>query len=93
MNIRGRILLEERGNDESFCGSISEVTVHDPLNVPDGPITRLRAKKIKVAMVGLVQFTWAEFGHVVNKTSNFKMGFNNEGVALINPIQATEELG
>ena len=85
--------FEERGNDESFCGSISEATVHDPLNVPDGPITRLRAKKIKVAMAGLVQSTWVKFGHLVNKTSTFKMGFNKEGVTLINLIQATEELG
>ena len=46
--------FEERGNDESFGGSISEVTVHDPLNVPNGPLTRSRAKKIKEAMAGLV---------------------------------------
>ena len=44
-------------------------------------------------MVGLVQSTWAKFGHLVNKTSTFKMAFNKEGVALINLIQATEELG
>ena len=44
-------------------------------------------------MVGLVQSTWAEFGHPINKTSTFKMGFNKEGVSLINLIQATEELG
>ena len=75
--------------DESFGGSIGEVIVHDPLNVPDGPITRSRAKKFKEAMVGLVQSTWAEFGHPVNKTSTFKIGFNQDGVALINLIQAT----
>ena len=85
--------FQERENDESFGGSIGEVTVHDPLNVPDGLITRSRAKKIKEAMVGLVQSTWAKFGHPVNNTSTFKMGFNKEGVALINLIQATEELG
>ena len=80
-------------HDESFGGSIGEFTIHGPLNVPDGPITRSRAKKIKEAMDGLVQSTWAEFGHPVNKTSTFKMGFNKEGVALINLIQATKELG
>ena len=85
--------FEERGNDESFGGSIGEVTVHDPLNVPDGLITRSKAKKIMEAMAGVVRFTWAKFGHPVNKTSTFKMGFNKEGVALINHIQATEELG
>ena len=36
--------FEKRGNDESFGGSIGEVTIHDPLNVPNGPITRSRAK-------------------------------------------------
>ena len=79
--------------DESSGGSIGEVTVQNPLNVPNGPITRSRAKKIKEAMAGLVQSTLAEFGHPVNKTSIFKIGFNKEGVALINLIQATEELG
>ena len=44
-------------------------------------------------MVGLVQSTWAEFGHPVNKTSTFKIGFNKEGVALTNMIQAIKELG
>ena len=73
--------------------SIGEVTVHDPLNVSDGPITRSRAKKFKEAMDGLVQSTWAKFGHPVDKTSTFTMGFNKEGVALINPIQETKELG
>ena len=42
-------------------------------------------------MAGLVHSTWVEFGRPINKT--FKMGFNKEGVALINLIQATEELG
>ena len=81
--------FEERGNDESF----GEVIVHDPLNVLDGAITMSRAEKIKEAMAGLVQSTWAEFGHPINKTSTFKISFNKEGVALINLIQATEELG
>ena len=54
---------------------------------------QLQGKKIKEAMVGLMQSTWVEFGHLVNKTSTFKIGFNKEGVALINLIRATEELG
>ena len=57
--------FKERGNDKSFGGSIAqsigEVTIHDPLNVPDGPITRSSAKKIKEAIAGLMQSTWAEF--------------------------------
>ena len=32
----------------------------DPLQVPDGPITRSKAKKIKEAMQGLVQSIWDE---------------------------------
>ena len=39
--------------DESYVVPIDK----DPLVVPDGPITRLRAKKIKEAMDGLVQST------------------------------------
>uniref|UniRef100_A0A2N9H7G4 CCHC-type domain-containing protein n=1 Tax=Fagus sylvatica TaxID=28930 RepID=A0A2N9H7G4_FAGSY len=35
-------------------------SLKDPLQVPDGPITRSRAKKIKEAMQGLVQSTWDE---------------------------------
>ena len=31
--------------------------IQDPLEVPEGPITRSRAKKIKDAMNGLVQKT------------------------------------
>jgi hypothetical protein len=43
----------------------------DPLRVPDGPIIRSRAKKIKEAMQGLVQSTWAEFANLSSKTSTF----------------------
>ena len=38
--------FEERGNDESYAGSIDKV----PLVIPDGPITRSKAKKIKEAI-------------------------------------------
>ncbi|XP_042992210.1 uncharacterized protein LOC122318677, partial [Carya illinoinensis] len=41
--------FEERGND----GNQGRPTLKDPLQVPDGPITRSRAKKIKEAMQGL----------------------------------------
>ncbi|XP_041004037.1 uncharacterized protein LOC121249393, partial [Juglans microcarpa x Juglans regia] len=43
--------FEERGNDRNQGGP----TLKDPLQVPDGPITRSRAKKIKEAMQGLIQ--------------------------------------
>jgi hypothetical protein len=45
--------FEERGND----GNQSGPSLKDPLQVPDGPITRSRANKIKEAMQGLVQST------------------------------------
>ena len=38
--------FEERGND----GNQGEPSLKDPLQVPGGPITRSRAKKIKEAM-------------------------------------------
>jgi hypothetical protein len=40
-----------RGDDEHHGGP----SLKDPLQVPNGPITRSRAKKIKEAMQGLVQ--------------------------------------
>ena len=44
---------EERGNDGNQGGP----SLKDPLQVPDGPITRSKAKKIKEAIQGLVQST------------------------------------
>jgi hypothetical protein len=46
--------FEEKGNDGNQGGP----NLNDPLQVPDGPITRSRAKKIKEAMQELVQSTW-----------------------------------
>ena len=40
-----------------FDGNQSGPSLKDPLQVPDGPITTSRAKKIKEAMQGLVQST------------------------------------
>jgi hypothetical protein len=63
MTIRGRILFRRRGND----GPHGRPNLKDPLQVPDGPITRSRAKKIKEAMQGLVQSTWAQFANLSKK--------------------------
>ena len=58
----GKIVPDE--NLAHFClkspldGNQSGPSLKDPLQVPDGPITRSRAKKIKEAMQGLVQSTW-----------------------------------
>jgi len=62
----------------------------DPLQVPDGPITRSRAKKIKEAMQGLVQFTWAEFANLSSQTPTFNMGLKEEEPTFIHLIQATD---
>jgi hypothetical protein len=78
--------FEERGNDEDHGRS----SLKDPLQVPDGPITRSRAKKIKEAMKGLVQSTWAEFTNLLSKTPIFKIGLKEEEPTLIHVIQATE---
>ena len=48
----------------------------DPLVVPDGPITRSRAKKIKEAMAGLVQSTWAELAHSLARHQNSRWALN-----------------
>jgi hypothetical protein len=62
----------------------------DPLQVPDGPITRSRAKKIKEAMQGLVQSIWAEFANLSRKTLTFKIGLKEEEPTLVHVIQATD---
>jgi hypothetical protein len=78
--------FEEKGNN----GSHGRPNLKDHLQVPNGPITRLRAKKIKEAMQGLVQSTWAEFANLSSKTPTFKMGLKEEEQALIHVIQATD---
>ena len=56
----------------------------DPLHVPVGPITKVRSKKIKEALNGLIQEILVDFN-----TGHSKLGpKENEGV--INLIQAIE---
>jgi hypothetical protein len=76
--------FEERGND----GNQSGPSLKDPLQVPDGPITRSRAKKIKEAMQGLVQSTWDE----ASKSSTIKVGLKEGEPILIHLIQAVEDM-
>jgi len=78
--------LEERGNN----GHHGRLNLKDPLQVPDGPITRSRAKKIKEAMQGLVQSSWAKFANLSSKTPTFKMSLKEDEPSLIHVIQATE---
>uniref|UniRef100_A0A2N9H8I9 CCHC-type domain-containing protein n=1 Tax=Fagus sylvatica TaxID=28930 RepID=A0A2N9H8I9_FAGSY len=76
--------FEERGND----GNQSGPSLKDPLQVPDGPITRSRAKKIKEAMQGLVQSTWDE----ASKSPTIKVGLKEGEPILIHLIQAVEDM-
>jgi hypothetical protein len=55
----------------------------DPLSLPSGPITRLRAKHFKEALNGLIQENWADF----KKT---KMGSNNN-LGLVHVIKTIEK--
>jgi hypothetical protein len=76
--------FEERGND----GNQSGPSLKDPLQVPDGPIIRSRAKKIKEAMQGLVQSTWDE----VSKIPTIKVGLKEREPILILLIQDMEDM-
>jgi hypothetical protein len=49
---------------------------NDPLEVPVGPVTRLRAKRFKEAFNGLLQNTWAKV--------DFKRILNNKDQVVIN---------
>jgi hypothetical protein len=56
----------------------------DPLEVPVGPITRLKAKRFKEAFNRLLQDTWDKV--------DFKRILNNEDQAVINLIHVQEGL-
>jgi hypothetical protein len=62
--------FEERGDDAIQAPK-------DPLEVPVGPITRLKAKRFKEVFNGPFQDTWAKM--------DFKRILNNEEQALIPP--------
>jgi hypothetical protein len=61
--------FEERGDDVIQAPN-------DPLEVPVGPVTRLRAKRFKEAFNGLLQNTWAKV--------DFKRILNNKDQVVIN---------
>ena len=68
--------------DYAIDGNQSGPSLKDPLQVPDGPITRSRAKKIKEAMQGLVQSTWDE----ASKSPTIKVGLKEGEPILIHLI-------
>ena len=63
-------------------------SLKDPLQVPDGLITRSKTKKIKEAMQELVQSTWDE----VSKSLTLKMDLKEGEPILIHLIQAVEDM-
>jgi hypothetical protein len=56
----------------------------DSLDVPIGPVSRLRAKRFKEAFNGLLQDTWAKM--------DFKRILNNKEQVVINLIHVQEGL-
>jgi hypothetical protein len=51
--------FEERGDDADQTNT-KRNHANDPLEVPIGPITRARAKKLKEALNGFVQNIWSK---------------------------------
>jgi hypothetical protein len=74
---------QEDGHANHTHGNGAEFA-HDPLSLPSGPITRLRAKRFKEALNGLIQ----ENGVDSKKT---KMGPNNNQ-GLVHVIKAIDEV-
>ena len=61
-----------------------QAPLKDPLDVPVGPITRARFKKIKEVLNGLIQEIWTN-----SKTGHSKLG-PKEDEGVINLIQAID---
>ena len=78
--IQGKAIIATDGNQGG-------PSLKDPLQVPDGPITRSREKKIKEAIQGLVQSTWDE----ASKSPTIKVGLKEGEPILIHLIQAVED--
>ena len=57
----------------------------DSLSLPSGPITRLRAKRFKEALNGLIHENWADFEKMKTKLDP------NTNQGLVHVIQAIEE--
>uniref|UniRef100_A0A2N9EMV0 Reverse transcriptase domain-containing protein n=1 Tax=Fagus sylvatica TaxID=28930 RepID=A0A2N9EMV0_FAGSY len=79
---------EDLASEVGVMGTKVGLVLKDPLQVPDGPITRSRAKKIKEAMQGLVQSTWDE----ASKSPTIKVGLKEGEPILIHLIQAVEDM-
>jgi len=61
--------FKERGDDEDQPNT-KRNHANDPLEVPIGPITRAKAKKLKKALIGLFQNIWSKID--VKEIETFK---------------------
>jgi len=77
--------FEERGDDADPLNTKCN-HANDPLEVPIGPITRARAKKLKEALNGLVHNIWSKMD--LEGLETFK---EHEGQTLIHLVQVQEE--
>ena len=68
-----------------------ESQARDPLHVPGGPITKARAKKIKVAMQGFVQASMAEYSKDSSNSTLSKMGLKEVEACEVYLLQARNE--
>ncbi|KAH1114131.1 hypothetical protein J1N35_007509 [Gossypium stocksii] len=64
-------------------GLKDEEISRNPIEIPDGPMTRARSKKLKEAMLRLIQQVWAE-----HKKSNFYWAQDNDPI-LCNVLHVT----
>jgi hypothetical protein len=71
------------GHANHTCGNGAGFA-QDPLSLPSGPITRLRAKRFKEALNGLIQENWAD-------SKKTKMGSNNDQ-GLVHVIKAIDKV-
>ena len=61
---------------DGYALNENQQAIKDPLYIPVGPITRVRSKKIKEVLNGLIQEIWAD-----SKTGHSKLGpKEDEGV-------------
>ena len=77
--------FEERWDDEDQP-NIKHNYANDPLEVPIGPITKARAKKLKEALNGLVQNICSKMD--LERPGTFK---EHEGQTLIHLVQVQDE--
>ena len=73
---------QRAGHADQTSGNRTEFA-QDPLSFSSGPITRLRAKRFKEALNGLVQENWVD-------SKKTKMGSNNNQ-GLVHVIKAIEK--